>query len=236
MADTTDRPDDEPEGSSKTDESSSSDNISIKSKGKDSTSIVVTHGAIAHLHFGRHVETTEKEYPSRLHDETAETDTPKSLDSQKEEVYLGVLQQKHRHVEVNFWISIIFIVVGFGVILAGPVVALVSEDVSALMVSLLGAPFAAIGVWLRWHVRQTSSALDARVDRIEQQIDKDHGLQRATRLTDRIKNPELRDRLHATAAMEALGVTPDPETTAGRIFAEAEVIEPEEIEPGASKP
>ena len=41
-----------------------------------------------------------------------------SLGSQREDVYLRVLNQKSRHVEVNFWVSILFIVIGVAIVAA----------------------------------------------------------------------------------------------------------------------
>ncbi|WP_285730380.1 hypothetical protein [Nocardiopsis sp. ATB16-24] len=123
-----------------------------------------------------------------------------NLGSQREDIYLRVLNQKSRHVEVNFWVSILFIVIGVAIVAAGLIVALVRAEAMPLLVSLFGAPFAVIGWWLKGHVRQTDAALEARIDRIEQQIDEDARWKKVTTFIDTVEDPGLRDRFRADAA------------------------------------
>ncbi|MFL1430286.1 MULTISPECIES: TRADD-N-associated membrane domain-containing protein, partial [unclassified Nocardiopsis] len=158
-----------------------------------------------------------------------------TLAAQREKIYLGVLSQKFRHVEVNFWLSVFFIVVGVGIILAGLVMALIRAEATPLLVSLLGAPFAAIGLWLRWHVRQTNTALDQRIDRIEAQIDENSRWEKANKLIDAFESPELRDHARVQAAQWVLKSETGDSATANPVLPEAQAEPRQRIEPGDSK-
>ena len=193
MVDTTDRPDDEPPAQDD------------EHEGDEKTHVRFTDIGGSALHVGNvsgnvnfHVEPSKQEPPT-TRPQTAPGGSG-NLGSQREDVYLRVLNQKSRHVEVNFWVSILFIVIGVAIVAAGLIVALVRAEAMPLLVSLFGAPFAVIGWWLKGHVRQTDAALEARIDRIERQIDEDARWKKATTFIDTVEDPELRDRFRADAA------------------------------------
>ncbi|WP_330359706.1 MULTISPECIES: helix-turn-helix domain-containing protein [Nocardiopsis] len=200
----------------------------VTAEGVSNQSVVVTGGGNVHVNnFFRDGETAAGG--------DREPQTPETLASKRENIYLSVLQQKARHSEVNQWLSVVFIVVGVGIVVAGPVVALVRADAMPLLVSLFGVPFAALGAWLRWHVRRTDAALDSRIDRIEQKIEEDDTFDKVLKVANTIDDPQQRDEARRDAVRWLTTLKPVDPSVSTQALPEGEADPRGAIDQGDSK-
>ncbi|MFE1401164.1 hypothetical protein ACFW53_24795 [Nocardiopsis dassonvillei] len=219
VADTTDRPEDGETRDLSGEQPAERANVDV-----DNSSVVVT-GGVNTVYFTGHVETSKKEYPP-----------PETLASARRKFHFKFLESSLTEARIAFVVSVAFTVVGCVIVLAGAVWALVNPDYLSLFTVLAGVLITGSSGVMALRAYKEKSHVTKQAEINEGKINKDDRWEKATSRIDQIENPELRDRLNATAAMQALGVTPDPETTADRVFADAEVIEPKEIEPDDSKP
>ncbi|GAB2487567.1 TRADD-N-associated membrane domain-containing protein [Nocardiopsis aegyptia] len=227
MAETTDRPDDEPE-----------DSRPDESGGVDNTSVVVTGGATANIQIGGYLTTTKREHPPKS----------KSLAEQRQELYFDLLnkqqtdyfdswRQDRKHANVAFWAAVVLMLASWLVLLAGGAMSLIQGDLQPLAAaSLPGVPFAAVGTGLALYARKAKADTNARADRVEDQITKSHALQTALTLVDEFEDPDKRDNMRVTVVMQTMGLQPNPDTVTDRLISETGVDLKGEIEPGGSKP
>ncbi|MBQ1081560.1 hypothetical protein [Nocardiopsis sp. B62] len=160
-----------------------------------------------------------------------------SLARQRQKFYLDFLKQSLKQAEVTFWLSIAFMAAGAIVILVGAVLALVyaqSADLSyvPLVTALTGALITVGGGALALHARRAKAHVTEQAERIGDKADKDDGLRTTLRLINQVSDKDLRDRIRTAVALQALGVTADPETIASSLLADPKG----EIESGDSKP
>ncbi|MFD4970145.1 hypothetical protein [Streptomyces sp. NPDC058424] len=162
-----------------------------------------------------------------------------SLAEQRQVFFFEFLKHSLKQAEWTFRLSVWFMTGGAAVILAGGVLALVhagNPDLSylPLVTSLTGALITVGGGALAVHARRARAHVTQQADRIDEKIDLDHKLEKATTLIDRIEDQRARDRLNAAAAMKALDVQPNPEVMVDRLLPEHEARPAGEIEPGDS--
>lgn len=166
----------------------------------------------------------------------ARSDPAESLAEQRQRFYLDFLKQSLKQAEVTFWLSIAFMTAGAIVILVGAVLALVyaqSADLSyvPLVTALTGVLITVGGGALALHARRAKAHVTEQAERIGDKADKDEGLRTTLKLIDQVSDKDLRDRIRTAVALQALGVTADPETIASSLLADPKG----EIESGDSK-
>lgn len=201
----------------------------VTAEGVSNQSVVVTGGGDVH------VQNFYNQKNSAVPGQEHEPQPTETLASKRENIYLSVLQQKARHSEVNQWLSVVFIVVGVGIVVAGPIVALVRAETVPLLVSLFGVPFAALGAWLRWHVRRTEAGLDARIDRIEQKIDEDDTFDKVLKVANTIDDPQQRDEARRDAVRWLTTPKPVDPSVSAQALPEGEAGPRGAIDQGDSK-
>lgn len=231
MVVTTGAPDEEPEDSRPTESSGFKiDKLGIEAFRKDLESALrraqvntVVHGDVV---VGGSVQS------QKVLQEQADN----SLAKQRQKFYLDFLKQSLKQAEVTFWLSIAFMAAGAIVILVGAALALVyaqSADLSyvPLVTALTGVLITVGGGALALHARRAKAHVTEQAERIGDKADKDDGLRTTLKLIDQVSDKELRDRIRTAVALQALGVTADPETITRSLLADPKG----EIEPGDSK-
>lgn len=225
MAVATGAPDEEPDGQKADD--SESNRISGDMIGNIHQAVVVQSGDI---HFSRGVFHSPE---LDLHTDKQ----PQTLAEQRQQFHFDFLRQSLKQAEVTFWLSIAFMASGAVVILVGAVLALVyasSADLSyiPLVTALTGALISVGGGALAVHARKAKAHVTEQAQRIGDKADKDEGLQTTLKLIDQVGDKELRDRIRTAVALQALNVTPAPETIASSLLPDPK----SRIEPGNSNP
>lgn len=128
---------------------------------------------------------------------------------------------------------------GAAIILAGGALALVhagNPDLSyvPLVTSLTGALITTGGGALAFHSNRARKHLTEQAQRLDSKIEFDHKLERARSLIDRVEDRELKDRLNAVTAMQALDISPAPEGLANRVLP-IQDDDPKQLDSGENK-
>ncbi|MFY1625876.1 TRADD-N-associated membrane domain-containing protein [Micromonospora sp. WMMD735] len=147
------------------------------------------------------------------------------LASERQKLYFGFFRQALQQAETTFRLSVIFMSCGAAIILASAILALINAgnpnvDYLPLVTSLTGLLITVGGGALAIHSNRARRHLAEQAERLDVKIEQDHKLEQASVFIERVDDARLKDRLRAMTAMQALGISPDPDLTANQILPE----------------
>ncbi|MFI1091851.1 hypothetical protein [Streptomyces sp. NPDC020917] len=139
-----------------------------------------------------------------------------SLAEKQQDFHFNFLNRSLTQSNIMFWVSVVFMISGGAIVLACIALLAFRDGQSGVKWAsgTVGAVFTAAGGILNRQARRKDEHITNEAKGVADKIDSNDRFEKATSLIERVADPDLKDRLKATAAMEQLGFNPDPDTMA----------------------